>query len=156
MKTLSVQQPWASLILMGVKPVENRTWPAPPWLIGQRLAIHASGRQAVRSWADLLTEGPLVAFDAGVELLDGRTLPPLSSLPLSAVLGTVEVTACVRDTDLPPEPMRAINRQADDGTHRQAPAVSPRTAVPGDAWRRRDLALLRVPPGALGTPPGSA
>jgi hypothetical protein len=38
-----------------------------------------------------------------VELEDGRILPPLSSLPMSAVLGTVEVTACVRDSDLPPE-----------------------------------------------------
>lgn len=26
MKTLSIRQPWASLIIAGIKPVENRTW----------------------------------------------------------------------------------------------------------------------------------
>lgn len=27
MKALSIRQPWASLIVMGIKDIENRTWP---------------------------------------------------------------------------------------------------------------------------------
>lgn len=39
MKALSIRQPWASLIMAGVKPVENRTWPSK---YRGRLAIHAA------------------------------------------------------------------------------------------------------------------
>jgi hypothetical protein len=38
---LTLWQPWADLIVDGIKPVENRPWPPPRWLIGQRFAIHA-------------------------------------------------------------------------------------------------------------------
>ncbi|WP_370325271.1 ASCH domain-containing protein [Euzebya sp.] len=41
MKALTVRQPWASLIVLGVKDVENRSWSAPAGIIGQRIAIHA-------------------------------------------------------------------------------------------------------------------
>lgn len=41
MKTLTVKQPWASLIASGRKRVENRSWRPPAALIGQRIAIHA-------------------------------------------------------------------------------------------------------------------
>ena len=27
MKTLTIKQPWATLIAMGIKDIENRTWP---------------------------------------------------------------------------------------------------------------------------------
>jgi len=39
---LSIQQPWAAAIAYGAKRVENRTWAAPHWAIGQVIAIHAS------------------------------------------------------------------------------------------------------------------
>lgn len=42
MKALSIQQPFAALILTGRKRIEYRSWPAPEWLIGRRFAIHAS------------------------------------------------------------------------------------------------------------------
>ncbi|HEX3884790.1 MAG TPA: hypothetical protein VHW66_19205 [Stellaceae bacterium] len=42
MKTLSLWQPWASFIAIGVKPFETRGWAPPPALIGQRIAIHAA------------------------------------------------------------------------------------------------------------------
>jgi hypothetical protein len=38
---LTVHQPWANEIAIGNKPIENRDWPPPPWLIGKALAIHA-------------------------------------------------------------------------------------------------------------------
>lgn len=42
--TLTVWQPWATLIAEGFKPYEFRGWPAPRSLIGKRIAIHAGAR----------------------------------------------------------------------------------------------------------------
>ncbi len=41
---VSVQQPWAWLIVNGFKDVENRTWPLPPAYVGRRVLVHASQR----------------------------------------------------------------------------------------------------------------
>ena len=41
MKLLTIKQPWASLICLGIKDVENRTWRQYS-LIGERLLIMAS------------------------------------------------------------------------------------------------------------------
>jgi hypothetical protein len=41
-KVISLWQPWASLMADGKKRIETRHWPAPKWLIGERLAIHAT------------------------------------------------------------------------------------------------------------------
>ena len=54
MKAISLWQPWASFIAIGIKPFETRSWDAPRWLIGQRVAVHAA-KKAVsaddREWA---------------------------------------------------------------------------------------------------------
>lgn len=42
MKILSVKQPWACLIIEGIKPIDNRNWRCPEKYIGQRIGIHAS------------------------------------------------------------------------------------------------------------------
>jgi hypothetical protein len=76
MKALTVWQPWAALIVTGVKDVENRNWRPPFALLGNRLAIHAGQRVdegAMRRW--------------------GRT--PGTDLA-GVVVGTVIVTDCVR------------------------------------------------------------
>jgi hypothetical protein len=44
MRALTVWQPWASLIALGVKPYEFRRWPAPRAYVGQRIAVHAGAR----------------------------------------------------------------------------------------------------------------
>lgn len=41
MKALTIWQPWADAIAHGTKRVENRSWPAPAFLVGNRIAIHA-------------------------------------------------------------------------------------------------------------------
>lgn len=41
MKALPLWQPWASLVCLGAKRVETRHWPAPAWVVGRRIAIHA-------------------------------------------------------------------------------------------------------------------
>ena len=42
MKTISLWQPYASLIAAGVKTIETRGWAPPKRLMGQRIAIHAA------------------------------------------------------------------------------------------------------------------
>ena len=42
MKVISVKQPWASLIVEGIKDIENRTWKCPEKYIGKRVLIHSS------------------------------------------------------------------------------------------------------------------
>ena len=49
MKALTLWQPWATLIMDGIKTRETRTWPPPSVLVGDRLAIHA-GRRMAEQW----------------------------------------------------------------------------------------------------------
>ena len=42
MKAISIKQPWAYLIVYGIKDIENRTWACPKKYIGQRVLIHSS------------------------------------------------------------------------------------------------------------------
>ena len=52
---LTVWQPWASLIVAGVKPYEFRGWPAPRAYRGAEIAIHAGARPVRRAEiADLI------------------------------------------------------------------------------------------------------
>lgn len=41
MKTISIKQPWASLIVKGIKPIENRTWPTK---YRGRVLVHAGAK----------------------------------------------------------------------------------------------------------------
>lgn len=41
MRALTIKPPWSHAIAHGTKRVENRSWPAPAWAIGQDVAIHA-------------------------------------------------------------------------------------------------------------------
>ncbi|MCY4560236.1 MAG: ASCH domain-containing protein [Chloroflexi bacterium] len=47
MYAITLHQPWASLIALGLKTVETRSWPAPARLVGQTVAVHA-GKRVVR------------------------------------------------------------------------------------------------------------
>jgi hypothetical protein len=44
-KALTLHQPWASLVALGVKTIETRSWAAPRSLVGQHIAIHAGKRE---------------------------------------------------------------------------------------------------------------
>ena len=53
LKALTVRQPWASLIMRGVKKVENRSW-KPTLQVGERFVIHAGYVNA--KWPDRIPE----------------------------------------------------------------------------------------------------
>jgi hypothetical protein len=69
MKIISIKQPWASLIVHGLKDVENRTWPT---RYRGPLLIHASQRADDTSATD-------------IERRFGVSLP--GELPLGGIVG---------------------------------------------------------------------
>lgn len=105
MKTLTVYQPWASLIMCGAKPYEFRKWSprerggAYAALIGQRVVIHASARridtkEVKRIIRDLQKGGEVSAAtclhaDKAMPVLEEALKMTFNcSLPFSAGLGT--------------------------------------------------------------------
>lgn len=81
MKAVPLWQPWASLVAVGAKRVETRHWPAPGYLVGRRIAIHAT---KTRDWLHMCDEEP---FN---EYLGGQA----PRLPLGAVIATVVLDRC--------------------------------------------------------------
>lgn len=77
MKALTIRQPWASLIVAGIKDVENRSWPTSHRGL---LYVHAGS-----------------AVDREAMALHGHLLEP--TLPSGAIIGTVELINCVRAAD---------------------------------------------------------
>ena len=55
MKALTLWQPWASVVALGIKKIENRRWKPPASVIGRRIAIHA-GKTYDEKGAKLIAE----------------------------------------------------------------------------------------------------
>lgn len=94
MKTLSIKQPWASLIAHGIKDVENRSWRTK---FRGRIYIHASAYKANQGAPIPLTFGHYDLLkelngDLADELCDG-------TLVRSAIIGEVDVVDCVINYD---------------------------------------------------------
>ncbi len=92
MKALSLYQPWALLVVLGVKRYETRAWSTP---YRGPLAIHAS-----RSFPDaaraLCERAPVRDLLREAGFLDKW------ELPRGVVLGTVELLDCLPVEELPP------------------------------------------------------
>jgi len=86
-KVLTVKQPWASLLVQGIKPIENRTWECPNKYIGKRILIHASAKPVKEGW-DALTEEQRLFLPVEI---------PCNKLPVSAIIGSVEIVACIKN-----------------------------------------------------------
>jgi hypothetical protein len=106
MKAITLWQPWASLVAIGVKTIETRAWPAPRSLIGQRIAIHAAAR-LVPAFAPIALElGEYEAWSIRARS-DGHHLGPhpggsymahngeMQRLTLGAVICTALLVECV-------------------------------------------------------------
>jgi hypothetical protein len=82
MRVLSIGQPWATLIVRGVKPFEARTWSTP---YRGEIAIHAS--TSIKPWVrDACDTNPLIR-----KALRKAAIDDLNELRRSAVIGTVVV-----------------------------------------------------------------
>lgn len=87
MRSLSIKQPWASLIAQGIKDIENRTWKTH---FRGKIYIHASAKSAGNT-VYLLTKGQQNHFAFNTE--NYKTFE--SNLPYSAIIGEVEIIDCV-------------------------------------------------------------
>lgn len=90
MKALTLHQPHATLIALGAKPWETRSWGAPTSLIGQRLAIHAGKRLD----AEAIHDGSRVSQALGKLAID------TGLLPRGGIVAVVELLKCRKTTDL--------------------------------------------------------
>jgi hypothetical protein len=115
---LTLWQCWASLVIEGVKPYEFRQWPAPKWVRGHRIAIHAGKRPVKReeirdllvrlrhdgeAWSTALVREPAIA------LLQRWHLSP-GLVPLSSVLGTAVLGEPIPARDLADVPIADSDR----------------------------------------------
>lgn len=88
MKAISLWQPWASLVAVGAKWYETRSWPAPQSLIGKRLAICSA---KTGKGIDTMHEHEgLVRVCSDFGLLSN--LP--DSMPMGAIVVVCRVKAC--------------------------------------------------------------
>lgn len=91
-KVLTVKQPWASLIVQGIKPIENRTWKCPNKYIGQRVLIHASAVPVeMKNPNSVFTREQWDSFSLGYQ----RDIICGDGFPNSAIVGSVEIVDCV-------------------------------------------------------------
>ena len=86
MKALTVRQPWAALLMAGIKDVENRSQPTS---FRGRLAVHAALKFADPS-------PYLVLADVAAELELSKSA--VLRLPRGVVLGSVELHDCRQDS----------------------------------------------------------
>src|SRR5437660_590025 len=89
MKSITVTQPWATLIVLGAKRHETRTWRTRH---RGALAIHAAGHFP-EDQHDLCRQEPFRS------ILRKAGYSSWFDLPTGAVLGTVQLTACVPVAD---------------------------------------------------------
>lgn len=118
MRAISLWQPWAQLVVLGIKTLETRSWPCPPSLIGERIAFHAAKRvdgEACRrmgfgQWCSITYDG--TPSKPWVTTFNGVDVP----LPLGAIVGSGIVEACLPITrpGYPPDP-DSLNRVQWDG-----------------------------------------
>ena len=87
MRAITIKQPWASLIVEGIKDIENRTWPCPKKYIGKRVLIHASQKplRPVKLFNSMQKD---VIKRAG--LWETCVFPECGS-----IIGSVEIVDCV-------------------------------------------------------------
>src|SRR5262245_9293131 len=84
MKAITVIQPWATLLILGAKRYETRTWTTS---YRGPLAIHAAKRYPNITWQLCCEEPFRSALHRGGFLLG-------SDLPTGVILGTVDLVAC--------------------------------------------------------------
>ena len=85
MYAITLHQPWATLIALGIKTVETRSWPAPERLLGQVIAIHA-GKRMVRQPGDRIER----------ELRDRVGQDRIRTIPTGAVVATATLAGMAR------------------------------------------------------------
>ena len=98
MKALTVKQPWGSLIALGLKDIENRTWKTN---FRGMIYIHV-GKSRTKSdeLEVLLTDQNYIdihKFKKSIGVED-RVAEYMDTFPLGAIIGEVEIVDCINDS----------------------------------------------------------
>jgi hypothetical protein len=104
-RALTLTQPWASLVILGIKRVETRSWPT---RYTGRLAIHAA-----KGWTR-------DDRDFAASLAFRGILPAVVTMPRGAVLGTVWLLGTVESNGYPgetPLPLTAFSSNRGYGVY---------------------------------------
>ena len=91
MKAITIKQPWASLIVHGIKDIENRTWSCPDKYIRQRVLIHSSGCHGKKFEINLTDEQMEQAFSLISETSTS------GKWAFGEIIGSVEIVDCVQN-----------------------------------------------------------
>lgn len=95
MKAITIKQPWASLIVHGIKDIENRTWPCPKKHIGKRVLIHVSKRKRCVEPTSIFTKAQFDIIRNDKRFIQGSNTNP--QLIDSAIIGSVDIIDCVQN-----------------------------------------------------------
>ena len=95
MKTLSIRQPWASLLCAGVKDVENRTWAPPQDAVGRKILIHAGSAKVPENFFDT------IPFEWSSEIQNAVRYGwmPRHDVPTGAIIGYATLVGYSEKTD---------------------------------------------------------
>ena len=85
MRVLTLHQPWAQLMVWGLKNIETRSWAAPGNLIGQRMAIHAGKREPRATDWNIEVQRVVLQRAGGSH-----------SMPMGAVVATAKLIECMQ------------------------------------------------------------
>jgi len=88
--TLSIRQPWAELIVAGLKTIENRSWQVH---YRGTIAVHASSTNTKREYQSALQ----LIRSRGMDI----QLPPLEQLLVGGIVGLVDIVDCVESSTDP-------------------------------------------------------
>ena len=134
MYAITLHQPGVSLIALGIKTVETRSWPAPARLVGRTIAIHAGKR---------VVKGPGDAIERELRTRLGEDWS--RHIPTGAVLATAVLAGMARVAHIDPLTDHAGH---DPNTEigcavglARTPIVSMFRLIPG-AFQRRPLGVV--------------
>lgn len=105
MPVLSIRQPWAGLIVLGFKDIENRTWKTPQAMIGKDFLIHA-GKQPDPAVIDRQEHNPIVsaafalASRCGVHghSFDQAVQSHPQAFNMGGIVGMARIVTCLTDS----------------------------------------------------------
>ena len=87
-KVLTVKQPWASLIVHGIKDIENRSWQTN---FRGRVLIHSSAKGDIAKFGCLQPSQRLKVLNTPMSRIG------FNYLPFGSIIGSVEIVDCVQN-----------------------------------------------------------
>lgn len=88
MKAITIKQPWASLIVHGIKNIENRSWQTN---FRGRVLIHSSAKGDIAKFGCLQPNQRLKVLNTPMSRIC------FNDLPFGSIIGSVEIVDCVQN-----------------------------------------------------------